>query len=187
MQCDEGCYIAYHSGCWRRFKGDSVVGSDRDFLCTQCPTPDCEGRIKCVSIHDSDKKNKVKVQSSAHYIIICFELLFYVLKKFEADLPPRKTTPTVLPTSLNIVSKESKRSNQIKQAKKKSPGESVEGVSSKVSTPGEGVTAGEEGGKEGKIKEDLRRVEDSLAVINRQAEQEEEEQVGVALSRCPAG
>ena len=61
MQCDEGCCIAYHPSCWRRFKNDSVVGADRDFLNTQCPTPDCGGHIKTVSIHDSDKKTKVKV------------------------------------------------------------------------------------------------------------------------------
>lgn len=53
MQCSDGCNIAYHPACWRRFKSDSVLGADKDFLGTMCKTPDCEGEIRNVYIYDT--------------------------------------------------------------------------------------------------------------------------------------
>lgn len=61
MQCSEGCCISYHHACWRKFKSNSVVGADRDFLTTICPTPDCGGQIKTVSVYDNGKL-KIKVR-----------------------------------------------------------------------------------------------------------------------------
>ena len=60
MACSEGCNICYHPACWRKFKGDSVVGADKDFMGTPCPTPDCEGDIRSVWVYDHIGLKKVK-------------------------------------------------------------------------------------------------------------------------------
>ena len=67
MQCSEGCSTAYHSTCWRRFKGDNVLGTDRDLLLTSCLTPDCGGSIKSVAVYDI-KGLKLKVRFFDRYI-----------------------------------------------------------------------------------------------------------------------
>ena len=67
MQCSEGCSTAYHSTCWRRFKGDNVLGTDRDLLLTSCLTPDCGGNIKSVAVYDI-KGLKLKVKFFDGYI-----------------------------------------------------------------------------------------------------------------------
>ena len=69
MQCSEGCSTAYHSTCWRRFKGDNVLGTDRDLLLTSCLTPDCGGSIKSVAVYDI-KGLKLKVRSFDRYMDI---------------------------------------------------------------------------------------------------------------------
>ena len=61
MECSEGCSIAYHTSCWRRYKTESEQNSDKEFLCTACPTPDCSGAIKMVAIHDTKGQIKAKV------------------------------------------------------------------------------------------------------------------------------
>lgn len=61
LLCSEGCSIAYHPTCWRKFKGECVIGADKDYLATPCPTPDCEGRIKAVYIHNDKGIAKIKV------------------------------------------------------------------------------------------------------------------------------
>lgn len=61
MLCTDGCCIAYHSTCWRKFKSDCVVGADRELLSSACPTPDCEGLIKTVSVHGASGAIKLRV------------------------------------------------------------------------------------------------------------------------------
>ena len=61
LACCESCLIAYHSSCWRRFKSESVINSDRDFLLTPCPTPDCSGDVKTVTVYDLKGKCKIRV------------------------------------------------------------------------------------------------------------------------------
>lgn len=197
MQCSEGCSISYHPACWRKFKSDCVVGADRDFLTTPCPTPDCEGTIKALSIYDSGKR-RIRVRKK-----IVLQSLSYYYVQLEGETASKKTAPNVPPTSLSLGStKESKRS-LAKHAKKKSSGEFPDTPqhSDKVSPTGEvtvekggeserdkgGEAEKEKGGEAEKLdlEEDVRRVEDSLAVINRQAEQEGEVQVGMAyLQMC---
>ena len=63
LQCSEGCSISYHPTCWRKFKGECVIGSDKDFLYTACPTPDCEGEIKGVFVHNDAGVSKIKVKA----------------------------------------------------------------------------------------------------------------------------
>ena len=95
------------------------------------------------------------------------------------DLPPKRVTPAV--SSPAMVAKDSKRSKPKKRSLEDSTSTSVSSKAVESAGGGEEGLKGETGKvKEGKVKEDLRRIEDSLAVINRQAEQEEEEQVGVA-------
>ena len=61
VQCVEGCGICYHPACWRKFKSDCVISTDRDFLGSTCTTPDCGGIIKTVSVHDTGGL-KIKVR-----------------------------------------------------------------------------------------------------------------------------
>ncbi len=63
LTCSQSCSIAYHPTCWRRFKNESVVNSDRDFLLTSCPTPDCAGEVDSVSVFDLKGKCKIKVRA----------------------------------------------------------------------------------------------------------------------------
>ncbi len=63
LQCSEGCSISYHPTCWRKFKGECVIGSDKDYLSTLCPTPDCEGEVKGVYVHNDKGISKIKVPS----------------------------------------------------------------------------------------------------------------------------
>lgn len=64
LACSDSCLIAYHSSCWRRFKSESVISSDRDFLLTPCPTPDCSGDVKTVTVYDLMGKCKIRVSPS---------------------------------------------------------------------------------------------------------------------------
>ena len=61
LQCLENCSIHYHTSCWRRFKTEGVTGADKDHLGSDCPTPDCLGTIKTVTVYDNRGKIKIKV------------------------------------------------------------------------------------------------------------------------------
>ena len=69
VQCSDTCCISYHSSCWRRFKGVHVVGGDKDFLGMLCPTPDCGGLIRVITIFNS--MNKVKTKVGKVWSVLC--------------------------------------------------------------------------------------------------------------------
>ncbi|XP_063599461.1 uncharacterized protein LOC134775781 isoform X3 [Penaeus indicus] len=75
--CEENCIISYHPCCWKAHKEcqEDRVGklSDKDFLGTDCITPDCTGKISSIHIYDetgnlkielSNKKDKKNAQNS---------------------------------------------------------------------------------------------------------------------------
>ena len=64
MECSEGCTISFHPTCWRRNKTDSEQKTDREFLLTVCPTPDCVGIIKMLVVYDNKGGIKAKVRES---------------------------------------------------------------------------------------------------------------------------
>nr|XP_027231266.1 uncharacterized protein LOC113822926 [Penaeus vannamei] len=77
VTCEENCIISYHPCCWKAHKEyqEDRVGklSDKDFLGTDCITPDCTGKISCIHIYDetgnlkielSNKKDKKNAQNS---------------------------------------------------------------------------------------------------------------------------
>ncbi|XP_064086347.1 uncharacterized protein LOC135201401 isoform X2 [Macrobrachium nipponense] len=53
VMCEEFCSVAYHPCCWKAHKEDQFGKmSDKDFLGTECVTPDCTGKINGILIHD---------------------------------------------------------------------------------------------------------------------------------------
>ncbi|XP_042873701.1 uncharacterized protein LOC122254197 isoform X3 [Penaeus japonicus] len=77
VTCEESCIISYHPCCWKAHKEcqEDRVGklSDKDFLGTNCITPDCTGKISSIHIYDEtgnlkielcNKKDKKNAQNS---------------------------------------------------------------------------------------------------------------------------
>eukprot|EP00117_Sycon_ciliatum_P044685 scpid27028/ scgid32198/ E3 ubiquitin-protein ligase TTC3; Protein DCRR1; RING finger protein 105; TPR repeat protein D; Tetratricopeptide repeat protein 3 len=57
--CTSLCHVDYHLTCWRRVRADDPSKpSEKDLLGSGCVTPDCEGRIYCINIHDTGRKAK---------------------------------------------------------------------------------------------------------------------------------
>lgn len=56
VMCEEFCSVAYHPCCWKAHKEEQEDQfgkmSDKDFLGTECVTPDCTGKINGILIHD---------------------------------------------------------------------------------------------------------------------------------------
>ena len=69
LQCVENCSISYHASCWRRFKTEGITGADKDHLGSDCPTPDCPGTIKTVTVYDNRGKIKIKVSQGVEFWI----------------------------------------------------------------------------------------------------------------------
>ena len=61
LHCTDSCAICYHASCWRRYKSEGVTGADKDYLQSDCPTPDCPGTIDTVHVYDNRGKLKTKV------------------------------------------------------------------------------------------------------------------------------
>ncbi len=72
LHCSDNCFIGYHTSCWRKFKGDRIVGADKELLSTLCPTPDCSGFVRIISVYDTNNKVKIKVSFGSEAIIYKF-------------------------------------------------------------------------------------------------------------------
>ena len=61
LECHQDCSISYHPSCWRKKKTESEQNTDKDFLLTDCLTPDCTGLVNVVIVYDNKGAIKAKV------------------------------------------------------------------------------------------------------------------------------
>ncbi len=164
LLCSENCSIAYHPTCWRRFKNESIINSDRDFLLTPCPTPDCFGHVRSISVFDLKGKCKIKFTPPTNKALL------------------NGTDPQ--PPSKRMIKKKDKSSKSERLSRKKGTGDNdsvqddqVKKTSSESSLEVCVVRDRPSVGGESPSPtvEDSRKLEDTVEIINRQAEAELEE------------
>lgn len=63
VTCEEDCIISFHHVCWKSLKEQdkSAKKKDKDFLSTECLTPDCSGLIHSITIYDSNNEIKLEL------------------------------------------------------------------------------------------------------------------------------
>ncbi|XP_047490692.1 uncharacterized protein LOC125040193 isoform X2 [Penaeus chinensis] len=62
VTCEEDCTISFHHVCWKSLKDQKkdAKKTEKDFLGTECITPDCSGLIYSITIYD--KNNEIKLE-----------------------------------------------------------------------------------------------------------------------------
>ncbi|ROT82551.1 putative E3 ubiquitin-protein ligase TTC3 [Penaeus vannamei] len=67
VTCEEDCIISFHHVCWKSLKEQdkNAKKKDKDFLGTECLTPDCSGLIHSITIYDKTREKKKERQGGA--------------------------------------------------------------------------------------------------------------------------
>jgi hypothetical protein len=89
LECNHDCNISYHPYCWRKFKTESEQKTDKEFLLTPCPTPDCCGFVRMVIVYDNKGAIKAKFEASAESVAALTKKPF---NKNTKALPPSSST-----------------------------------------------------------------------------------------------
>ncbi|XP_063607492.1 uncharacterized protein LOC134782079 [Penaeus indicus] len=63
VTCEEDCVISFHHVCWKSVKEQDkdAKKTEKDFLGTECITPDCSGLIYSITIYDNNNEIKLEL------------------------------------------------------------------------------------------------------------------------------
>ena len=178
MQCTESCSISYHASCWRRFKSEGMISTEKDFLMTICPTPDCHGSISTISVYNNKGKVQNHVRVCQHLIAMSileyfnwFTCNLYFVLQFEAPAESLVMSKTDTPTVMCF--KEGRRSSRSKQGERSRRKERSSGIDE--SSKEVDLKAMEEGKKdeEDEMLKDCRKAEDGILINKQQSNNRE--------------
>ena len=63
-------FCSFHFGCWKVFKDDRKVKTEKEVLDLGCVTPDCRGIVNCVIV-GKENGEKVRRQQSTNTLLFC--------------------------------------------------------------------------------------------------------------------